>query len=112
MSGLKYSAGTITPINTLRLEDFLYTNKPGGPTNVSGYYNSRPVPTNGYVIYIDKVSGGPSTYVLQNDTELIELSKIISNQNLTTVQECISYFQSNSNMVLFYGEVPDIIFDG
>jgi len=112
MSGLKYSAGTITPINTLRLEDFLYTNNPGGPTNVSGYYNSRPVPTNGYVIYIDKVSGGPSTYVLQNDTELIELSKIISNQNLTTVQECISYFQSNSNMVLFYGEVPDIILDG
>jgi uncharacterized delta-60 repeat protein len=112
MSGLKYSAGTETPINTFRLEDFLYTNNPGGPTNVSGYYNTRPVPTNGYVIYIDKASGGPSTYVAQDDTELITLSNIISNQTFTTIEECISYFQNQSNMVVLNGNSPDIILDG
>jgi hypothetical protein len=111
MSGIQYSGGSITPTGAFRLEDFVFINNPIGPTSVSGYYSTIDVPANGWVIYQNK-TGGPSIYVAQNDSECIEFTQHISNQNITTIQQCISYFQNTSEKLLVGRDVPNIVTRG
>jgi hypothetical protein len=42
-----------------------------GPTSNSGFYQGITPPNGGYTIYVDRVSGGPSIHVANNDTQCI-----------------------------------------
>jgi hypothetical protein len=81
----------------------------GGQVN---YWNGITPPTNGYTIYLNKESNGPSIYVVSSDSELISLTKIISGQNLTTVNECLSYFNGQTDKFVLNNDIPPITTNG
>jgi hypothetical protein len=81
----------------------------GGQVN---YWNGITPPTNGYTIYLNKESNGPSIYVASSDSELISLTKIISGQNLTTVNECLSYFNGQTDKFVLNNDIPPITTNG
>jgi len=94
---IKYSTGT----ESLALKKgnfYIGTGDVGkGPTSSTGYYNGITPPSNGYTVYLNKESGGPSIYTCNNDNQLISLTNIISNLSLTTVSECLNWFATQSD---------------
>ena len=81
-------------------------------TAVTDYWNGITPPTDGYTIYLNKASQGPSIYVAANDSELISLTNKIGSQSFTTVAQCLSwYFTQNDKMVLNI-DYPSIITNG
>lgn len=112
MGVIKYSTGTSS--NTIKLGNFLIGKEdvPYGPTEVTGFWSMIPVPASGYVFYIDRASGGPSIYAPQNDEELILFTNRVSGQSFTTASECFSWLSSQSNLVSFDKEVPQVVTSG
>jgi len=68
-----------------------------GPTSSTGYYNGITPPTGGYTIYLNKASGGPSIYIVNNNTELINLTNGIAGASYTTASQCFNYYKSNDD---------------
>jgi hypothetical protein len=113
MPGIQFSAGTYsTPSNAIRLQNFLLTYNAGGPTSETGYWTQYPSPNNGWVIYIDKSAQGPSVYVCNNDTDLVNSASQLSNTTITTVTDAIAYFNNQSNKMLVGTPLPNIPLDG
>jgi len=83
-----------------------------GPTSSTGYYHGITPPTNGYTIYINKVSGGPSIYVANNDTQLISLVNQIELQSFTTVTQCLAYYATLSDRFIINNEPGPLVTDG
>jgi len=63
-----------------------------GPTSTTGYWNGITPPAGGYTIYLNKSTGGPSIYVVNNDSQLISLTNRIAGANYTTVSQCLTYY--------------------
>lgn len=86
-----------------------------GPTSNTDYWNGIDPPANGYTIYLNKVSNGPSIYVANNDNELIFLTNQIANSNLpvfTSTTECFTYFFNQSDKMVFNINYPTTFTDG
>jgi hypothetical protein len=109
---IKYSTGS----ESLALKSgnfYIGTNDvPKGPTGNTGYWNGLNPPTGGYTIYVNKESGGPSVYSASNDEELITLTKIISGQNLTTVQQCLVYYDGQTDKLCVNRDYEGIVTNG
>jgi len=83
-----------------------------GPTSTTGYYNGIDPPTSGYTIYLNKASGGPSIYTASNDSELISLTNSIASQSYTTVNECLNYFNGQTDKLCVNRNYEGIVTDG
>jgi len=79
-----------------------------GPTSTTDYWNGIAPPSGGYTIYLNKASNGPSIFRPQNDTELISLTNNIAGASYTTAAQCYSYYDSQTDKVLFNTEFPMI----
>ena len=75
--------------NSLKLGNFYINTGYVGPNGMSyeGYYPCVTPPNGGYCIYESKPENGPSIMVVNNDEELINLTKGISGLDITTVGE-------------------------
>jgi len=83
-----------------------------GPTSTTGYYNGIDPPTSGYTIYLNKSTGGPSIYTASNDSELISLTNSIASQSYTTVNECLNYFNGQTDKLCVNRNYEGIVTDG
>jgi hypothetical protein len=87
-----------------------------GPTSSTGFYNGITPPTGGYTIYLNKANNGPSIYVASNDAQLIVLTNQIAGQSYTTVNQCFTYYYSQTDKVCvsqdYPSDFPYIVLDG
>ena len=83
-----------------------------GPTSSTGFYNGITPPTGGFTIYLNKASGGPSIYTVTSDAQLITLTNQIAGTNYTTVNECLNYFNSQTDKIIFNIDYPPIVTNG
>jgi hypothetical protein len=87
-----------------------------GPTSSTGYYNGITPPSGGYTIYLNKENNGPSIYVASNDTQLISLTNQIAGTSYTGVNQCFTYYYSQTDKVCvsqdYPSDFPYIVLDG
>lgn len=111
-NSFKYSTGS----ETLALKKgnfYIGTGDVGkGPTSSTGYWNGITPPTGGYTIYANKDTNGPSIFVANNDTQLINFAKGFSGQNLTTVAQSLEWFATQTTYVCVNRDYESIITDG
>jgi hypothetical protein len=113
MPGIQFSAGTYsTPSNAIRLQNFLLTYNAGGPTSQTGYWTQYPRPSNGWVIYINKATQGPSIYACNNDTDLVNSASQLSNTTISSVDAAINYFNNQTDKIIVGTPLPNISLDG
>ena len=83
-----------------------------GPTSSTGYINGITPPSVGYTIYTNPTGTFTSIFCANNDPELINFTRGFSGQNFTTVNDCLSWFASQSNYVCLNNNYPPIITNG
>ena len=83
-----------------------------GPTNVTGYYNGITPPAGGFTIYLNKETSGPSIYTAANDDELVSLTNTIGAQSFTTSGQCLNWFATQTDKMVFNIDYPAIVTDG
>jgi hypothetical protein len=107
---LQYSVGS-TPSTCLRKGNFLIGNNTADYGGL--FYNGITPPTNGYTIYSNKGANGPSIYIANNDTELISLTnRELGGSNLTSVAQCLTYFATQTDKMVFNIDYPPIATSG
>lgn len=80
-----------------------------GPTASTGFWNGYDIPEGGYVIYLNKATGGPSVYAAANDAELISLTNQIAGTSYTTINECFTYYAGQSDKIIIDREYEPIV---
>ena len=83
-----------------------------GPTSTTDYYNGITPPSGGYTIYLNKASGGPSIYTAANDAALISLTNSIAGASYTTAAQCLDYFATQTDKMVFNIDYPAIVTNG
>lgn len=83
-----------------------------GPSDVTGYWAGITPPSGGYTLYGNKALQGPSIYVASTDLELINLTKLISGQNITTVNSAIHWYFQQSDRVIVNRDYETITTNG
>ena len=83
-----------------------------GPTSTTGYYNGITPPAGGYTIYLNKASGGPSIFVVSNDSELISTTNKIAGESYSTVAQCLSYFAGQTDKMVLNNDYSPTITNG
>lgn len=87
-----------------------------GPTSITGFYNGITPPSGGYTIYTNKTTGGPSIRVAANDAQLISITNSIAGASYTTVNQCFTYYDSQSDKFCVNQDYPStfpyIVLDG
>jgi hypothetical protein len=83
-----------------------------GPTNVTGYYNGITPPTGGFTIYLNKESGGPSIYTVTTEAQLVSLTNTIGAQSFTTSSQCLNWFATQTDKMVFNIDYPAIVTNG
>jgi len=111
-NAIKYSTTT----QTLALKDGNFWIATGdvskGTTVNTDYWNGITPPANGYTIYLNKASQGPSIYVAADDTELISLTNRIAAQNFTTVAQSLNWYNTQTDKIVSNIDYPAIPTDG
>jgi hypothetical protein len=111
-NGFKYNVSTES-LSLKRGNFYIATGDVGkGTTNDSGFYNGITPSSDGYTIYLNKASGGPSIYVAANDSELISLTNRIAGSNYTTVNQCLTYYVGQSDKMVLNKEYQATITNG
>lgn len=85
-----------------------------GPTSSTGYYNGYSPPSGGYMIYLYK-SGAPgdlSYFSAANDTQLISFTNNLANTSFTSATQCLNYFVTQTDKMVFNIDYPPIITSG
>jgi len=97
--------------NSLKLGNFYINTGYVGPNGMSyeGYYPCVTPPNGGYCIYESKPENGPSIMVVNNDEELINLTKGISGLELTTIGECLDYYASQPDKTCINRDFEPVI---
>jgi hypothetical protein len=114
-NAIKYSIGA-TPTGCLRKGDMLISNNTVD-TGATFFTGINP-PTNGYTIYLNKASGGPSIYCPANDTQLINITNkniagtVASPANYTTAAQCLEYFASQTDKICVNFNYEGIVTNG
>ena len=83
-----------------------------GPTSTTDYWNGITPPSGGYTIYLNKASGGPSIYCPANDATLISLTNSIAGASYTTAAQCLDYFATQTDKMVFNIDYPGIVTNG
>ena len=83
-----------------------------GPTSSTDYYNGITPPSGGYTIYLNRVSGGPSIYTVTSDAQLISLTNSIAGASYTTTNQCLNWFATQTDKMIFNIDYPTIITNG
>jgi len=73
-----------------------------GPTSTTGYWNGLQPPLGGYAIYVHKASGGPSISIANNDGELIFVTNEIAGASYTTINQCFTYYNGQSDKMVMH----------
>lgn len=108
---IKYSLSNQT--KSLKKGNFwIGTDSPKGPTVTNDYWNGIDPPNGGYTIYINKASQGPSIYPVENDANLISLTNLIAGASYTTVAQCLDYYASQTDKMIFNRNLESIVTDG
>lgn len=81
------------------------------PADLTEFYTGICPINGGYTIYINKASNGPSIYAPQNDTDLVNITKILGG-NVSTVAEALVWINSQSNMTVVNVNYPSIVTNG
>jgi len=68
-----------------------------GPTVTTDYWSAIAPPTNGYTVYQNKASSGPSINVAANDAGLYRITNKIAGTNYSTVTDCLNWFNTQSD---------------
>jgi hypothetical protein len=84
---------------------------PKGTTVNTDYWNGITPPTGSYTIYLSRVSGGPTIYVVDS-TLLIFLTNIFSGNNYTTVDQCLSWYTTQTDKMVLNIDYPAIKTNG
>ena len=82
-----------------------------GPTNQTGFYATLPPPEDGYVVLMEKSSGGPAVYSCANDSDLIGAINGAEAQSFSTLEQVLNYAAENDIAVVNKIE-PEIVTDG
>jgi len=111
---IKYTTGSET--DALKKGNFyIGTGDVGkGPSDVTGYYQGISPSEGGYVIYMNR-SGAPGDLSYHNaptDSELITFTNNLAGQSYTTVNECLVYYDSQSDKVVLNRDYEGIVTDG
>jgi hypothetical protein len=89
-----------------------------GPTSSTGYYNGVAIPSGGYVIYsyTSSLPGNIAYFAVANDSQLISYTNGIAGQSYTTVNQCFTYYYSQTDKVCvsqdYPSDFPYIVLDG
>jgi hypothetical protein len=83
-----------------------------GPTSSTGFYNGITPPSGGYTIYLNKANNGPSIYTVTSDAQLITLTNQIAGTSYTTVSQCLTYYDGQTDKMIFNIDYPSIVTDG
>ena len=81
-------------------------------TSTTDYWSGITPPTGGYTIYLYKASQGPSIYVADNDSRLIEYTNRIGSQSFTNVKQCLAWFDTQSDKMVSNIDYPAIPTNG
>jgi len=83
-----------------------------GPTSTTDYWNGIAPPSGGYTIYLNKANNGPSIFRPQNDAELISLTNNIAGASYTTAAQCLTYYATQTDKMVFNIDYEPIITNG
>jgi hypothetical protein len=83
-----------------------------GPTSSTGFYNGITPPSGGYTIYLNKATGGPSIYTVNTEAQMVSLTNSIGSQNFTTSGQCLNWFATQTDKMIFNVDYPAIVTDG
>jgi hypothetical protein len=83
-----------------------------GPTSSTGFYNGITPPTGGFTIYLNKSSGGPSIYTVTTEAQMVSLTNSIGSQNFTTSGQCLNWFATQTDKMIFNIDYPAIVTSG
>ncbi len=83
-----------------------------GPTSSTGYYNGITPPSGGYTIYLNKETGGPSIYTVTTEAQMVSLTNTIGAQSFTTSGQCLNWFATQTDKMIFNRDYPAIVTDG
>ena len=114
-NGIKYTVGS-TEAGCLRKGNMLISNNTAN-TGATFFTGINP-PTNGYTIYVNKASGGPSIYCPANDTQLIDITNkniagtVGSPAGYTTAAQCLEYFASQTDKLCVNFNYEGIVTNG
>lgn len=103
-----------TSLSVLQKGDFkigVGSNSSYGPTNVTGFYNGIDPPINGYTIYAQKQSQGPSINVASTDDQCIYFLKVLGATG-DTISEVLEWSQNQTNILVINKEYSDFVTSG
>jgi hypothetical protein len=83
-----------------------------GPTSSTGYYNGITPPSGGYTIYLNKESNGPSIYTVTTEAQMVSLTNTIGAQSFTTSGQCLNWFATQTDKMIFNIDYPAIVTNG
>jgi hypothetical protein len=83
-----------------------------GPTSSTGYYNGITPPSGGYTIYLNKETSGPSIYTVSTEAQLVSLTNTIGAQNFTTSGQCLNWFATQTDKMIFNRDYEPIVTNG
>jgi hypothetical protein len=83
-----------------------------GPTSSTGYYNGITPPSGGYTIYLNKATGGPSIYTVTTEAQMVSLTNTIGVQSFTTSGQCLNWFATQTDKMIFNIDYPAIVTSG
>jgi hypothetical protein len=107
----KIKFATSATTGTIKVGNFILginDNITYGPTSVTGFYQGLSPVFSGYTVYQNKVSGGPSTFRPNNDSEFIGLAKALGGTNVTGVTDGLVYLNSQSSIIVVNRDYEDM----
>ena len=83
-----------------------------GPTDTTDVWNGFSPPNNGYTVYLNKTSQGPSIYAASSVSDLIVFAKEMGGTNINTEEDALNYFDGRSDAVCVNVDYPKVVTDG
>ena len=81
-------------------------------TDGTEFWNGIVPPTNGYTVYAQKESQGPSIRVASNDSELITIARQYGGTNINTANEALNFFNSQPQYMVTNIDYENIVTSG
>jgi hypothetical protein len=105
---IKYDPAGSPPSGASKKGDFIINPVGNGPTNTTGYWAMVNPGTGPYSVYLNKASNGPSIYICYSDRDLLVVTNNTAGQNYTTVAQCVSYFNGQTDKILLQNSLLDV----
>lgn len=105
---VKYNTGT----ETLALKKGNFWIGTGDVGKGTGYWNGFTPPSNGFTIYLNKATNGPSIYVANTEAQLTGLTSTIAGQTLTTSGACLNWFATQTDKMILNRDYNNIVTNG